>query len=200
MCSWVCYHCSVAILFFGNWDMLLANALSFLAHQLRMILGSQNLLNILEPGSCEVICVFGAPAKVQVRNAANSLLVYCSINSITSLKWVTGESGRYSHAKTTHSAMLHIFLESSGPYHQGLKNKKTDPPTQELKKSSESRPHSISSFPFTFPMSLIEFLHLIYVFLVSSSFVFSFFPPLVQLPLQVHHLWLCLHADLPSYI
>lgn len=200
MCSWVCYHCSVAILFFGDWDMLLANALSFLAHQLRMILGSQNLLTILEPGSCEVICVFGAPAKVQVRNAANSLLVYCSINSITSLKWVTGESGRYSHAKTTHSAMLHIFLESSGLYHQGLKNKKTDPPTQELKKSSESRPslHFFISFHLPYVSNRIFTPHLC----VFSQLIlcFLFFSSPVQLPLQVHHLWLCLHGDLPSYI
>lgn len=149
---------------------------------MKMILGSQTLCNILVTGSCEVICVFGAPAKGQVRNAANSLLVCCSINSITSLKWVRGESGRYSRAKTTHSAMLHSFLEPSSLYHQGLKNKKTDSPTQELKKSSESRPHYHFFISSHLPKSLIEFLHLIYVFLVSSSFVFFFFLPLNSFP------------------
>lgn len=71
-----------------------------------MTLGSQILLNVPVSGSCEATCcVFGAPAKRQVRQAAESSLVYCSI---TSLKFVAGGAGRCDHARTTFSHVSYL--------------------------------------------------------------------------------------------
>lgn len=81
-----------------------------------------------------------------------------------------------------HPPMFLTFLEPSVLHHQGRKNKDSDPPTGELKKTSESHPSPTSSSPHPFPGSLIEFLHLISVFLVRSSLCFLSSLPLNSFP------------------